>query len=124
MSIWEEKVEKQKQNVIEDIQKAIVEAGGSFRRRCELESMTVGNILSTLLPNDVKFKIYYERPKQKTHTSSLSENGTRPKYLWYDWGRTVPSSYGAFCEKTHKSLCKGGCVLCNHYEKTNKVIGL
>jgi hypothetical protein len=46
--------------IIEDIQKAQVDAGGVFLRQNEIKKMTVEEVLQLLLPNNVKFKIKYK----------------------------------------------------------------
>lgn len=47
-------------DVIEDIQKAQVDAGGRFIKQNEISNMTVKELLNLLVPNNVKFNIYYQ----------------------------------------------------------------
>lgn len=48
-------------DVLEDIQKAQVDAGGRFFRRKEIEDMKVVDLLCLLIPNEVEFKIKHKR---------------------------------------------------------------
>lgn len=45
--------------IIEDIQKAQVDAGGRFLRQEEVKEMKVGDLLNLLVPNNVTFEIKY-----------------------------------------------------------------
>ena len=47
--------------ILEDIQKAQVDAGGRFMKRSELRNMTVGQLLELLVPNNVEFNIKHKR---------------------------------------------------------------
>jgi len=47
--------------VIEDVQKAQVDAGGRFIRQHEIANMTFGELLKQLIPNDVRFEIYHTK---------------------------------------------------------------
>jgi len=44
-------------SIVEDIQEAIVDAGGNFHRRKEIEKMTVRGLLEVLIPNNVRFSV-------------------------------------------------------------------
>ena len=52
------------EDIIEDIQKAHIEAGGKFIKQREVRSMTVEELLTRLLPNNVHFNIKYIKPTQ------------------------------------------------------------
>ncbi len=54
-----ELIEKRNE-ILEDIQEAIVNAGGRFFRREELKHMDVCKLLSILVPNSVEIKIEYK----------------------------------------------------------------
>ena len=64
-------------------------------------------------------KEYLKTPEKNQVCSNnlLFENGIRPDCKWYDFGRTAPSAYGAFCEKTRDSLYKKNCIECKDFEK-------
>jgi len=46
--------------IIEDIQKAQVDAGGRFMRQNEIAVMKVEDLLNRLVPNNVQFNIYHK----------------------------------------------------------------
>lgn len=52
---------KKTNEIIEDIQEAVVEAGGRFMRQHEIRRMTVEELLNMLTPNDVEFTVKHKR---------------------------------------------------------------
>jgi hypothetical protein len=47
------------EEIIEDIQEANIECGGVFLRQKEIKNMTVEQLITRLLPNNVEFNIKY-----------------------------------------------------------------
>lgn len=47
--------------VIEDVQKAQVDAGGRFIRQEEIANMTFGELLKQLIPNNISFQVYHTK---------------------------------------------------------------
>jgi hypothetical protein len=47
--------------IIEDIQKALVDAGGRFFRSSEINKMTVEELLKQLLPNSIEVNIKFKK---------------------------------------------------------------
>lgn len=50
--------------VIEDIQQAHVDAGGCFIRQKEIREMKVGDLLDSLIPNNILFEVVYVDKKE------------------------------------------------------------
>lgn len=57
----EEMIKEQKENILEDIQEAIIKAGGCFFRREEIARMSVNRLLTMCIPNSVYISVEYKR---------------------------------------------------------------
>ncbi len=51
-------IEKVKRDTIEDLQEAIVDAGGRFIKFAELNKLTLGALLETITPNGVRLRVW------------------------------------------------------------------
>lgn len=61
MSKIEEMVKEEKDKLLEDVQEAIVNAGGRFFRKKELEYIPLGELLTTCVLNSIEFSVKYKR---------------------------------------------------------------
>ncbi|MCK9430392.1 MAG: hypothetical protein M0R17_10360 [Candidatus Omnitrophica bacterium] len=68
------------ENIIEDIQQTIVDAGGKFMRQKEIGEMKTKDLLNLLLRNHVEFEVKHT-PDTST-TSSNNDQFIRSKYIW------------------------------------------
>ena len=59
---------------IEDIQEAIVEAGGCFLRRADVEDMRVVQLLRILLANGVSVKIEYDYNASEDSSTRITKD--------------------------------------------------
>jgi len=46
--------------------------------------------------------------------------GIKRDCRWYDWGRTAPRAYGAFCELKKECLREGFCNNCTDYDNSDR----
>ena len=62
---------------IEDLQEAIINAGGCFIRKDELLQMTFGELLERFIPNNIQFNFKYVHPEE-------AENDLKDDESWQE----------------------------------------
>lgn len=97
------------ENIIEDIQQAIVDAGGRFMRQKEIGEMKTNDLLNLLLPNHVEFEV--------KHTYKLSNDDISDNRNCNNDASVRKDIYGKIYNKcaTHENKC----IKCKYYRMLN-----
>ena len=70
---------------IEDLQEAIINAGGKFFRKDELLQMTFGEMLESFIPNSIQFNFKHVRLEENENDPEENENDLKDDESLHDW---------------------------------------